>query len=105
MTQMIFDLGYLDRLLERLGGMSPVPLLVGLCPLWSYRLALRFHNELPGVIVPDPVQQALEEAGPRAAEVGVALARELYAAAREHAAGVYVVAPFRRPIAAIDVLT
>jgi methionine synthase / methylenetetrahydrofolate reductase (NADH) len=104
MTQMVFDLAYLERLLDRLGGASPIPLLVGLCPLWSYRLALRFHNELPGVIVPDKVQQQLEEAGPRASEVGLALARELYAAARELAAGVYVVAPFRRPLAALDVL-
>jgi homocysteine S-methyltransferase len=104
MTQMVFDIAYLERLLERLGGASPIPLLVGLCPLWSHRLALRFHNELPGVIVPEPVQRALEDAGPRAAEVGLELTRELYAASRELAAGVYVVAPFRRPLAALDVL-
>jgi methionine synthase / methylenetetrahydrofolate reductase (NADH) len=105
MTQMVFDLSHLEQLLERLGGSSPIPLLVGLCPLWSYSLALRFHNELPGVIVPDPVQRKLEEAGPRAAEVGLELARELYAAVRELAAGVYIVAPFRRPLAALDVLS
>jgi methionine synthase / methylenetetrahydrofolate reductase (NADH) len=104
MTQMIFDLSYLNRLLERLGGSSPIPLLVGLCPLWSYRLALRFHNELPGVIVPENIQRALDEAGPRAAEVGLALARDLYSGTRELAAGVYVVAPFRRPLAALDLL-
>jgi methionine synthase / methylenetetrahydrofolate reductase(NADPH) len=104
MTQMVFDLSYLDRLLERLGGSSPIPLLVGLCPLWSYRLALRFHNELPGVIVPEDVQRALDDAGPRASEVGLALARELYAGVRSVAAGVYVVAPFRRPLAALDLL-
>jgi methionine synthase / methylenetetrahydrofolate reductase (NADH) len=104
MTQMIFDLSYLDRLLERLGGSSPIPLLVGLCPLWSYRLALRFHNELPGVIVPENVQRALENAGPNAAEVGLTLAQDLYAGTRERAAGVYVVAPFRRPLAALDLL-
>jgi homocysteine S-methyltransferase len=104
MTQMVFDLQYLERLLDRLGGASPIPLLVGLCPLWSYRLALRFHNELPGVIVPEGVQRALEDAGPRAAEIGLGLARELYAASRELAAGVYIVAPFRRPLAALDVL-
>ena len=56
------------------------------------------------MIVPEPVQRALEEAGPKAPEVGLALARELYEASREKAAGVYVVAPFRRPLAALDVL-
>jgi len=104
MTQVLFDLAYLDRFLERLGGSSPVPLLVGLWPLWSYQLALRVHNEVPGIVVPGPVQEALLEAGPDAAAVGTRIARELYAEAREKAAGVYVVAPFRRPLAALDVL-
>ncbi len=104
MTQVLFDLAYLDRFLERLGGSSPVPLLVGLWPLWSYQLALRVHNEVPGIVVPGPVQEALLEAGPDAAAVGTRIARDLYAEAREKAAGVYVVAPFRRPLAALDVL-
>src|SRR5581483_7078983 len=104
MTQVLFDLSYLDRFLERLGGSSPVPLLVGLWPLSSYQLALRVHNEVPGIVVPAPVQEALLEAGANAAAVGTRIARELNAEAREKAAGVYVVAPFRRPLAALDVL-
>ncbi len=104
MTQVLFDLSYLDHFLERLGGSSPVPLLVGLWPLSSYQLALRVHNEVPGIVVPAPVQEALLEAGANAAAVGTRIARELYAEAREKAAGVYVVAPFRRPLAALDVL-
>ena len=35
MTQVLFDLDYLDRFLQRLGGTSPIPLLVGLWPLWT----------------------------------------------------------------------
>jgi methionine synthase / methylenetetrahydrofolate reductase(NADPH) len=105
MTQVLFDLGYLDRFLERLGGSSPIPFLVGLWPLWSYQLALRVHNEVPGIVVPDRVQRALESAGPDAARVGMEIARELYAEAREKAAGVYVVAPFRQPLNALGVLS
>ena len=62
------------------------------------------HNEVPGIIVPDVVQRALERAGPDAADEGMRIARELYAQARDIAAGVYVVAPFRRPLAAVGIL-
>ena len=104
MTQVIFDLDYLDRFIERLGRPSPIPLLLGLWPLWSHQLALRVHNEVPGITVPDVVQRALERAGPDAADEGMRIARELYAQARDIAAGVYVVAPFRRPLAAVGIL-
>jgi homocysteine S-methyltransferase len=104
MTQVLFDLAHLDRFLQLLGGSSPIPVLVGLFPLTSYRLAQRLHNEVPGIVVPDELQQALLDAGPRASEVGFDCARRLYAESREKAAGVYVVAPFRKPLAALDVL-
>ena len=104
MTQVLFDLDYLDRFIERLGRPSPIPLLIGLWPLWSHQLALRVHNEVPGITVPDVVQRALERAGPDAADEGMRIARELYAQARDIAAGVYVVAPFRRPLAAVGIL-
>jgi homocysteine S-methyltransferase len=104
MTQILFDFAHLDRFLEALGGESPIPLLVGLFPVWSYPLAQRLHNEVPGIVVPDDLQQALLDAGAGAAEVGVEHARRLYAESQAKAAGVYVVAPFRKPLAALDVL-
>ena len=105
MTQLVFDLEHLDRFFERFGGPSPIPLLVGICPIWSYRFALRLHNELPGIVVPDHLQEALRDAGSDAAEVGMAYAKELYAAAREKAAGVYLVAPYRQPLNVLDLIT
>ena len=98
MTQVLFDLSYLDAFLERLGGASPIPLLVGVWPLPSHELALRLHNEVPGIVVPDHGAGAARAAGADAPEVGRELARELIAEAREKAAGVYVVAPFRQPL-------
>jgi hypothetical protein len=62
------------------------------------------HNEVPGIVVPQSLQDALEKAGSDAAEIGFAHAKELVAAARERAAGVYLVAPFRRPLRVLELL-
>jgi methionine synthase / methylenetetrahydrofolate reductase(NADPH) len=104
MTQLVFDVAYLDRLLERLGGDPPIPLLVGIFPVTSYRFALRLHNELPGIVVPEQLQAELRDAGADAAEVGMGHARGLLAAVRDRAAGVYLCAPFRRPLAILELL-
>ena len=50
------------RSLERLGGW-PIPVLVGVFPVTSYRLALRLHNEVPGIVVPAAPPGALRDAG------------------------------------------
>jgi methionine synthase / methylenetetrahydrofolate reductase(NADPH) len=104
MTQALFDLAYLDRFEELIGGW-PVPLLLGIFYVRSYQLAVRLHNEVPGIVVPEKVQRRLEDAGANAGAEGLALARELYAQAREKVAGVYVIPPFKQPEAALDVLS
>ncbi len=104
MTQILFDLEPLERFRDALGGEWPVPVLLGVFPLTSYRLARRLNDEVPGIVVPQHLQDALERAGADARDVGMDHARELIATARGHAAGVYVVAPFRRPLAVLDVL-
>jgi methionine synthase I (cobalamin-dependent) len=104
MTQIVFDVDYVDRFVQRLGGKWPIPVLLGIFPVTSYRLALRLHNEVPGIVVPQSLQDALERAGSDAADVGFAHARELIAAARERVAGVYLVAPFRRPLRVLELL-
>ena len=67
-------------------------------------MALRLHNEVPGISVPEHVLDALRNAGANAPEVGLAIARELLEAARELAAGVYVIPPFKQPEAALELL-
>jgi methionine synthase / methylenetetrahydrofolate reductase(NADPH) len=104
MTQILFDLGYLDAFFERFGGPSPIPLLVGIWPLRSHQLALRLDNEVPGIVVPEHIQRALLDAGPNAPDVGARIAHELVAEAKEKAAGAYIVAPFRRPLGILDFL-
>src|SRR5947208_11915248 len=104
MTQIVFDLEYLDRFVERLGGEWPLPVLVGIFPVWSHQLALRLNNEVPGIVVPDRVLEALRDAGPGAAEIGMQLGRELLNGSRARAQGAYVVAPFRRPLGILELL-
>jgi len=69
-TQIVFDMDYFDRFTARLGGTWPIPVLIEILPLTSYRLALRLHNEVPGILVPDELQEALRDAGPDAPEIG-----------------------------------
>jgi methionine synthase / methylenetetrahydrofolate reductase(NADPH) len=104
MTQALFDIGYLDRLLDALGGESPVPILVGIWPLTSFELAFRLHNEVPGITIPGAVQERLATSGPDARSVGFELARGLIEESRNRAAGIYVIPPFKEPTAALDLL-
>ena len=104
MTQALFDIAYLDRFLDALGGEPPIPMLVGIWPVRSFQLAYRLHNEVPGITIPDPVLRRLEDAGPDAARVGLELGRELMEASRSRAAGIYVIPPFKEPAAALELL-
>ena len=100
MTQPIFDSEHWEQFLERLGGKPPIPILVGLWPLSSYKQALRLHNEVPGIVIPEPLLKQLESAGGSAREHGFALGRKLLEWARSARdrgiAGAYLIPPFKR---------
>jgi methionine synthase I (cobalamin-dependent)/5,10-methylenetetrahydrofolate reductase len=97
MSQVFFAWEPWERLLERFGGALPVPALVAVWPLPSLKLALRLHNEVPGIVVPEELLAALEAAGPDAAKLGAERARAMLEAAPRYAAGAYLIAPFRNP--------
>ena len=96
MTQPLFDPAHWDAFLKRIGGRSPIPVLVGLWPLNSYKQALRLNNEVPGIVIPEPVLKELEQAGTAARERGFALARRMMDWAATEVAGVYLIPPFKR---------
>jgi methionine synthase I (cobalamin-dependent)/5,10-methylenetetrahydrofolate reductase len=100
MTQPIFDPAQWSAFLEKFGGESPVPVLVGLWPLTSYKQALRLNNEVPGIIIPQPVLKELEAAGDAARDRGFALARRMLdwaaTARKQGIAGAYLIPPFKR---------
>ncbi|MDX6441561.1 MAG: methionine synthase / methylenetetrahydrofolate reductase [Gaiellaceae bacterium] len=104
MTQILFGLEPLEAFRERIGGTWPIPIIVGVWPIRTYELLIRMHNETPGMIVPEDVQERYRRAGPDAREVGGQLGLELIDGARSVAHGVYVVAPFRTPMNVVDFL-
>jgi homocysteine S-methyltransferase len=104
MTQIVYDAELLDRFRELLGGEWPIPVLAGVFPLTSYRLALRLDNEVPGIVVPEPLQEAIRDAGADAPAVGFEHARTLIEQLQGRAHGVYIVAPYRRPLSVLDLL-
>jgi homocysteine S-methyltransferase len=100
MTQPIFDPAHWSAFLKRLGGKSPIPIIVGLWPLTSYKQALRLNNEVPGIVIPEATLREMEKAGDAARERGFALARIMLDWARtarsEGIAGAYLIPPFKR---------
>ncbi len=105
MTQPLFDPAHWHAFLKRLGGKPPVPVLLGVWPLNSYKQALRLNNEVPGIVIPEPVLKELEAAGASAREHGFALARRMLEWARTELAGAYLIPPFKRYEEVLEILS
>lgn len=107
MTQPVYDATLLESFLSALGE-PPIPLLVGILPLHSYRNAEFLHNEVPGMRIPDAARARMRAAeGKEAARAeGIAIAREALAGVRElpGVRGAYVMPPFGRYEMALEVL-
>ncbi len=95
MTQPFYDMAIWERFLAEFGPI-PVPVLLGILPLQSYRHAEFMHNEVPGIVVPQELRDRLREAAAGAQAEGVRHARELFQAARGRFAGVYLMPSFGR---------
>lgn len=105
MTQPFFDLESWSIFHDQIAGRVDIPIILGVWPLIGLKQARRINENVAGVVVPESVCRALEAAGPREREVGFELAAELIAALERNrsAAGVYVVAPFKQPMQALEV--
>ncbi|MXW70600.1 MAG: bifunctional homocysteine S-methyltransferase/methylenetetrahydrofolate reductase [Acidobacteria bacterium] len=97
LTQPVYETRLLERFVKDVRGYG-IPILAGVLPLVSSRNAEFLHNEVPGMSVPRSVRERLAAAPTRqrAREVGVSVARDMVAAARDLVAGVYVMPPFNR---------
>jgi homocysteine S-methyltransferase len=104
MTQPLFDPEHWYAFLKKLGGKCEIPVMLGIWPLTSYKQAVRLNNEVPGIVIPEPVLKELEAAGALARERGFALARKMLDWARSEVAGAYLIPPFKRYEEILEVL-
>jgi methionine synthase / methylenetetrahydrofolate reductase(NADPH) len=104
MTQPLFDPEHWHAFVKKLGGKPAIPVMIGIWPLNSYKQALRLNNEVPGIVIPEPLLKSMEAAGAGARERGFEVAREMLAWARTELAGAYLIPPFKRYEEILEIL-
>jgi homocysteine S-methyltransferase len=94
----------MDQLLEfeHRAGKVPIPHVLGILPLESYRHAELLHNEVPGMVVPADVLERMKNAGEHGRDEGLRLAAEFVEHARAHVQGVYIITSYGRYDAAVE---
>jgi homocysteine S-methyltransferase len=95
MSQPVYEPEAFDHF-ERRVGRLPVPVLVGVLPLQSFRHAEFLHNEVPGIAIPTWVRDRMQAAGSAGREEGLRLARELLLALLDRIDGAYLMPSFGR---------
>ena len=95
MTQPLYELETLVRFLDAIGK-PRIPVLLGLLPLQSHRHAEFLHNEVPGIVIPEPARTAMREGGDRGVEIGIEMCRKLLLEARDLVEGAYLMPSFGR---------
>lgn len=104
MTQPLFDPEHWHAFLKKLGGKPAIPVMIGVWPLNSYKQALRLNNEVPGIVIPEPLLKSMEAAGASARDCGFQVARQMLAWARTELAGAYLIPPFKRYEEILEIL-
>jgi methionine synthase / methylenetetrahydrofolate reductase(NADPH) len=104
MTQPLFDPEHWHAFLKKLGGNPAIPVLIGVWPLNSYKQALRLNNEVPGIVIPEPLLKSMESAGASARDCGFQVAHDMLTWARTEMAGAYLIPPFKRYEEVLEIL-
>ena len=103
-TQPVFEIGALERALERIWDYE-VCLLLGLMPLRSARQAEFLHHEVPGINIPKHVREKLAALPPEdAPRYGVEVTQNLLPRAQSLVGGAYIMPPASAPDLAGDVM-
>jgi len=106
-TQPVFDINSLFRFLEHIERAKVrIPIIAGIWPLVSHRNAVFMNNEVPGVVIPQEIIDAM--AKPKTPEdarkVGVEIARDMVEKLGSAVQGIQISAPFGRIDLALSVI-
>jgi homocysteine S-methyltransferase len=106
LTQPVFDVAVLEAFLRRIDN-SKMPVIVGLLPLSSYKMAEFLNYEVPGCSVPDSILERMRKAdNPEHARAeGIRIAREILVKIQGMVQGVQVRGPFEHYETAVEVLS
>src|SRR5438876_1203639 len=94
-TQPLYNMEQLDRFFSRVPH-PPIPTVVEIMPLQSYRHAEFCHNELAGVVIPREHLGRMKEAGERGIDVGFQLAHQFLLDVFDRVDGALFVPSFHR---------
>jgi methionine synthase / methylenetetrahydrofolate reductase(NADPH) len=99
LTQPVFEvkrtLAFLKIYEDQYGELN-TPILAGVLPLVTDRHARFLHNEVPGIKIPQPIQDRMATAGEDMAGEGEKIALELVEEIKDHFQGVYFIPSFNR---------
>lgn len=102
MTQPVFDLHVLDTMARRTQHLG-VPIFTGVWPLLSGRQAEFLHNEVPGIVIPEEIRRRMAGVtGHEGSAHGLEIAREISRAALERFPGIYLITPFLKYSATVQ---
>ncbi len=94
MTQPVFNTALVEETARRTRHLN-VPVFIGVWPLLSGRQAEFLHNEVPGIVIPDPIRSAMAGLeGAEGRQRGVEIGKEICRATLDCFPGVYLITPF-----------
>jgi homocysteine S-methyltransferase len=106
LTQPVFDIAMLERFLRRTEDCK-IPIIAGLLPLSSYKMAEFLNYEVPGCPVPDSVLERMRKADtPETGRTeGIRIAKDILKTIQGLVQGVQVRGPFEQYATAVEILS
>ena len=107
LTQPVFEPERIEQTIaafEERHGPLGIPMLVGILPVYGIKHARFLHNEVPGISIPDVIQNRIEAAGDHAPQAGVSIAVEILDQLKDSVGGAYIMPPFGRYDMAAEII-